>query len=186
VTYGCTGGTGAHGARDTPHSASPPGNARFSRRANTFRVPPAAAKQLHSPPTLSHARLLGVLLQIRPRLHVHRVVRVRHHLHRRRQGHSAVPRVPHRATGGERGLRGRGVPAAGRQPAESNPPQRVPGSAQVRRTTPLNPTTPDTTHTSPTSPTTAHAFLHLTPSCPFLCCTRLVGLPQAATHSIFS
>ena len=35
--------------------------------------------------------------QVRPRLHIHGVMRVRHHVHQRRQGHPALPRVPHRA-----------------------------------------------------------------------------------------
>ncbi|CAA9470875.1 MAG: Citrate synthase (si), partial [uncultured Solirubrobacteraceae bacterium] len=56
--------------------------------------------------------------QLRPGVHEHRVVQERHHVHRWRQGDPALPRLSHRAAGGEVDLpRGR-VPAAPRRAAE--------------------------------------------------------------------
>ena len=66
----------------------------------------------------------------RPGLHEHRLVRVADHLHRRRRGHPALPRVPDRAAG--RALhvpRGR-VPAHPRRAADAERARRVRGAGQ--------------------------------------------------------
>ncbi len=47
---------------------------------------------------------------LRPRLHEHRLLQEPHHVHRRRQGHPALPRLPDRAARGERQLPRDGLP----------------------------------------------------------------------------
>ena len=54
---------------------------------------------------------------LRPGLHEHRLLPERHHLPGRRQGHPAIPRLPHRATGRELQLPRSRLPSAERRTA---------------------------------------------------------------------
>ena len=57
-------------------------------------------------------------VHVRPRLHVHRRLRIGHYVHRRRQGRAAVPRLPHRTAGRELRLHGHLLPDPERRTAE--------------------------------------------------------------------
>ena len=80
-------------------------------------------KGTHRPGRDRHPQALRADRQVhlRPGLPVHRVVQVDHHLHRRRQGRAAVPRLPDRAAGREVRLPRDLLPAAVRRPAERRP-----------------------------------------------------------------
>ena len=78
----------------------------------------------HPPPLLRRRRL-----HLRPRLHLDRLLRERDHLHRRRQGRAALPRLPDRAARREvelpRGL----LPAALRRAADRRRSSRTSSAA---------------------------------------------------------
>ena len=57
---------------------------------------------------------------LRPRLHEHGVLQEPHHLHRRRQGHPQLPRLPDRAARGAGQLPGDRLPAAERRAADED------------------------------------------------------------------
>ena len=87
---------------------------RWSRRSHRTADPQAEPRErCHRYRTTDQRRLLHV----RPRVRLHRVLRLQHHLHRRRCRHVAAPGLPHRATRRAIGLRGTVLPAAQGLPA---------------------------------------------------------------------
>ena len=84
-------------------------------------------KGTHRPRRDRHPQALRADRQVhlRPGLPVDRVVRVDHHLHRRRQGRAAVPRLPDRAAGRELRLPRDLLPAAVRRAAERRAEERL-------------------------------------------------------------
>jgi hypothetical protein len=92
-------GGGLHNGIGQPAPSTGTGRSRPRSicRSGCFEGP----RQRPARPSSTSPRLTGKgLLHLRPRLRVHGLLRVRNHLHRRRQGRAAAPRLPHRPARG--------------------------------------------------------------------------------------